>query len=144
MTLIQVRICEALAKHYRVKKATVTDSVKAYLKDLGEEHPVIEVTVSGEHLRIGASKDTLALGKMFFYRLFVKTDLYASAITLFENEDVECVAFYSGGALMVISEASQYDGEGGVLIRDPAKTLGYAIEPMAHYLKRTSSVYFEE
>jgi hypothetical protein len=144
MTLIQVRICEALAKHYRVKKATVADSVKAYLKDIGEEHPVIEVTVSDHHLRIGASKDTLTLGKMFFYRLFIKTDLYAEAIMLFENDEVECVAFYSGGALMVISEASQYDGEGGVFLRDAAKTLGYAIEPMAHYLKRTSPVYFEE
>lgn len=144
MTLIQVRICEALAKHYRVKKATVADSVKAYLKDLGEEHPVIEVTVANEHLRIGASKDTLALGKMFFHRLFIKTDLYAEAIMLFENDEVECVAFYSGGALMVISEASQYDGEGGVFLRDPDKTSGYAIEPMAHYLKRVSPVYFEE
>ena len=144
MTLIQVRVCEALAKHYRVKKQIVSDNVKAYLRDLGEEHPVIEVTVSGEHLRIGTSKDTLTLGKMFFYRLFIKTDLYAEAIMLFENEEVGCVAFYSGGALMVISEASQYDGEGGVFLRDPDKTLGYAIEPMAHYLKRASPVYFEE
>ena len=144
MTLIQVRLCAALAKHYRAKKATVTDSVKAYLKDLGEEHPVIEVTVSGKHLRIGTSKDTLTLGKMFFYRLFVKTDLYANAITLFENEEVECVAFYSGGALMVIAEAYDYNGVGGLFIRDPDKKNGYIIEPMAHYLSRTSSVYFEE
>lgn len=144
MTLVQVRVCEALAKHYRVKKQIVSDNVKAYLKDLCEEHPVIHATVSDNRLRIGTSKDTLALGKMFFYRLFVKTDLYASAITLFENEDVECVAFYSGGALMVISEDSQYNGEGGILIRDPARTLGYVIEPMAHYLKRTSPIYFEE
>jgi hypothetical protein len=45
---------------------------------------------------------------------------------------------------MVISEDSQYNGEGGILIRDPAKTLGYVIEPMTHYLKRTSPIYFEE
>jgi hypothetical protein len=144
MTLIQVRVCEALAKHYRVKKATVTDSVKAYLKDLGEEHPVIEVTVSNEHLRIGTSKNTCPVGKMFFHRLFVKTDLYAEAIMLFENDEVECVAFYSGGALMVISEAYEYNGVGGLFIRDPDKKNGYSIEPMAHYLQRTSSVYFEE
>jgi hypothetical protein len=144
MTLVQVRVCEALAKHYRVKKQIVSDSIKEYLKDLGEEHPVIEARVKDAFLRIGTTKDTIALGKLFFYRLFIKTDLYASAIMLFENEDVECVAFYSGGALMAISEASQYDGEGGVLLRDPDKTLGYAIEPMCHYLSRTSPVYFEE
>jgi hypothetical protein len=144
MTLVQVRVCEALAKHYRVKKQIVSDSIKEYLKDLGEEHPVIEAKVRDASLRIGTTKDTIALGKLFFYRLFIKTDLYANAIMLFENEDVECVAFYSGGVLMAISEASQYDGEGGVLLRDSDKTLGYAIEPMAHYLKRTSPVYFEE
>ena len=144
MTLIQVRVCEALAKHYRVKKALVMDSAKEYIKNLGEEHPVIEVEVANERLRVGTTKDTCPVGKLFFYNKFIKTELYADAIMLFENDEVECVAFYSGGALMVISEASQYDGEGGVFLRDTAKTLGYAIEPMAHYLKRTSPVYFEE
>jgi hypothetical protein len=144
MTLIQVRICEVIAKHYRVKKAQVTDNVKEYLKNLGEEHPVVEVTLNNNLLRVGTSKDTIAVGKMFFHRLFIKTDLYAETIMMFENEEVECVCFYSGGAVMAISEASQYDGVGGIFLRDPDKTSGYAIEPLAHYLQRVSPVYFEE
>lgn len=142
MTLIQVRVCEALAKHYRVRRADVTERAKEYFRSVGE-HPVLDIEIS-KNIRIGTTKETLPLGKLLFYKLFVKSALYAEAINLFEAESVYSVAFYSGGTTMVISEAREYDGIGGIFLRYSDKKDGYIIEPIAHYLEREYPVYSEE
>jgi hypothetical protein len=142
MNIIQSRVCDALARHHKIKRAIVSDMIKDSFSNVGE-NPVLDLEIT-KNIRIGTTKETIPLGKMFFYNLFIRSALYVEAINLFEASSVDCVAFYSGGATMMISEGYEYNGVGGIFLRSSDKKNGYIIEPIAHYLEREYPVYSVE
>lgn len=142
MTREQNSVCIAVAKHFGIKKAIVLEEAKQYLKDLGADHPVIELDncfLSG--FKFGISKNTIGIGKMLFYRLLEKTELFSDMQNLLANEQVEFVAFSSGGALLTMYECAEYDGIGGVFVKKEGAYTGYVIEPISHFLKQHYPVY---
>jgi hypothetical protein len=146
MTKAQLGIRDAVSRHTRVKKDTVSKVMEAYLEEVGEAHPVVEIYLNSPSfsLRIGVSKNTIALGKMMFFKYLEKTELFSDVVALLRNE-TEVVAFYSGGALLIIREAYDYSGIGGIFVKKAkSDTGGYVIEPIKHYLEEEYPVYFEE
>lgn len=146
LTKVQHGIRDAISRHIRVKKETVSKVMLDYLQEVGENHPVIEVALDNPHfnLHIGVSKNTVTLGNMLFFKRLAKTTLFSDAAALLRN-DTEVVAFYSGGAVLVIREAYDYSGIGGVFVKEGKPGSGrYAIEPIEHYLTEHHPMYFEE
>jgi hypothetical protein len=136
MTKEQIGIYKALAKHFKIKSETVKHIVEQYLIDVGGEHPAITIELPlGRTFRIGASKHSVKAGEMLFYKKFKKSELYADAVNLFENEEVDFVVFYSGSALMMVQPETYYDGFGGVFLKDPSGYPSFVIEPVTHYLE---------
>lgn len=135
MTKEQIGIYKALAKHFRIKPEIVKNIVERYLIDVGGEHPAITIELPfGKAFRVGASKHSVSAGNMLFYKKFKQSGLYADAVNLFENEEVDFVVFYSGSALMLVQPETYYDGFGGVFLKDPSGCPSFVIEPVAHHL----------
>ena len=136
MTKEQIGIYKALAKHFRIKPEIVKNIVERYLIDVGGEHPAITIELPfGKTFRVGASKHSVRVGEMLFYKKFKKSELYGDTVNLFENEEVDFVVFYSGSALMLIQPETYYDGYGGVFLKDPSGYPSFVIEPVVHYLE---------
>jgi hypothetical protein len=142
MTREQQGVCDAIAKHFGYTKARVKDQAKEYFKEHGGDQPVMEIYAQNKMHRVGVSKNTLALGKLLFAKYFKKSDLYSDVLNLINNDLVEVVALYSGGALLAITMCEAYDGSGGVFVKVGGS--GFAIEPFPHYLERVAPVYMEE
>ena len=130
----QIGICAALAKHFKIKPDVVKDIAKAYLAEVGGEHPVLDIELGGKSFKIGASKHSIKVSEMLFFKKFKKTALYGDALNLFENEEVDFVVFYSGSALMMLMPEEYYDGYGGVFLKDPSGYPAFTIQPVSHYL----------
>lgn len=146
MTKVQQGICGAVSTHTGIKKDTVTKAVTDYLHDAGGENPIVNIELDrcGFSLKIGESKNTIGLGKMMFFKYLEKTELFSEANNMLTNE-ASAVAFYSGGALMVIRIAHEYNGIGGIFVkRNPESLVGYIIEPIRHYLIDNHPVNIEE
>lgn len=148
MTKAQHSVCLAVARHFKIVNGVVVDEAKEYLQQFDENYPVIELH-SGNYnyknsLRFGASKSTIPIGKMMFYNLLEKTELFSDVQNLLKNEEVEFVAFFSGGALLGMYECAEYSGEGGIFVKKEGELTGYVIEPVKHFLKQHHPVYSED
>jgi hypothetical protein len=145
MTREQLSVCDAICRHFRLRKADVRTEVKEYIKHNGGENaPVIEIDTPAGTLRVGMSKHTIPVAEMLFFKKLEKTDLYADALNLISNEHVDFITFYSGKAVMVMYDAAAYSGLGGIFVKTEKNVIGYVIETIDHYLKDTYSTYFEE
>lgn len=136
MTKVQIGLCDALAKHFSITKATARKIAEDYLKEHGGAYPVIEFDLQdkiNELVTIAVSKNTIDVGKMFFYRLVEKSSLHSDILNILGNTTATALAFYSGGAMMVVYQAEEYRGNGGIFVRD--NRTGYVFEPIAHYLE---------
>jgi len=143
MTREQLGVCDAVAKHFKITKAKVRAQAELYLEQNGQS-PVLEIAGPDSELFLGTSKNSLVLGKMMFFKYLERTDLYSDLVNMFGNYAPEAVAFYSGGALLVVYQAEEYSGSGGVFVRKENARSGYAIEPIAHYLQQNYPIYLEE
>lgn len=144
MTKVQQGICDTISSYTKIKKEEVKRAILTYLETAGGEHPVIEINLSSVRFHIGASKNTIALGKMLFFKILERSELFADAADLLKN-GADVVAFYSGGALLVIYEAYDYTGVGGVFVKkESTANVGYVIEPIKHYLQHNHPVYSSE
>ena len=144
MTITQIRICEAIARHFRIKKQIVVDKVKEYFKLNGEQLPVFEISIVDEikyggsvWFKIGTTKTTTAPNKLWQYDRFKKTSLYVEIDELLNAGDVQCVGVYIGGALLAVSKDTAYAGTGGLLIKENNfSNVGYVFELFENYLLR--------
>ena len=150
MTIEQIGICEAVGSHFKIKKAEVRATAQAYLDAVGADHPVLGIELKDDtKLSFGISKNTLDLGKMLVYDTFSKSKLYSDCLNLINNEGVSAVAFYHydkarNRTLMVVHEAVEYTGLGGMFVRPQTSKWGFAIEPMKLFLKNEYPIYLEE
>jgi hypothetical protein len=135
MTTQQLGICDAVARHFSITKAKVRAQVELDIAENGHS-PMISINTPQGELYIGASKNTIAVGKMMFFKILEKTELYSDLENLFTNYDAEVAAFYSGGALLSAYRAEEYIGLGGILVKKDNKQYGYVFEPISHYLQR--------
>jgi hypothetical protein len=143
MTREQLGVCDAVAKHFSITKAKVRAAVEVYLEE-NNQWPALEIAVPEHIIYIGTSKNSIALGKMLFFKYLEKSDLYSDIVNFENNYDTDVVAFYSGGALLVSSLAEEYNGVGGVFVKKEKERFGYAIEPIAHYLQRNYPICRED
>jgi hypothetical protein len=138
MTIEQVKVCEAVARHFGVKKATITEAANKYFNVLGADHPILELDLV-EHinvtLRFFCSKNTMKLSDMFFHKKLKKTELYSDILNTFNNTHADALVFLSGKAPVVIHEGHYYSGIGGILMQGEGRTEGYICEPIEHYLE---------
>jgi len=145
MTVDQVDICAAISRHFKLRKAVLRAEVEEYIKhNGGYNSPVIEVNLPDFIATIGLSKNTVGVKSMFFFKQFEKTELYADAVNLIENDRTDFVVFRSGKALIVIYTADEYKGLGGIFVKQDKTPVGYVIEPIEHYLRHNYPVYSEE
>lgn len=152
MNLVQVRICEALARHFKESKMFFSDKLREHFKDIEtEEHPVVSIEHDSHKcggrvfLNIGSSKATPASNKLWRYKDFVKTGLYSEVEDQLSNYDAECVCFYTGGALLAVSKDNAYRGKGGLFIKEnDDSSEGYVIELFENYLSRTAPLFSGE
>lgn len=145
MTREQLSVCDAISKHFKLRKADTRTYVEEYIKyDGAVNRPVIEVSSPDGVFNVGISKHTMTVPKMLFFKYFKKTELYADVVNLTNNENVDFVVFYSGKALIAIYRADNYEGIGGIFLKQENTNTGYAIEPIEHYLQHNHPVYVEE
>lgn len=143
MTREQGDLCTAIARHFRIKRAQVIEEANNYLEEAGTpEHPVIELNTTSGVLRAGITKNSITLGKMLFFKSLEQSDLYSDLKDLFVNQLVDIVCFRSGGALLAAHQATDYNGVGGVLVKQRSE--GYVFEPIATALNYLYPQYFEE
>jgi hypothetical protein len=146
MTSIQQSVCTAVSRHTKVKRDTVTQAVKDYLEEVGADSPVITIKLDQVdfNLTIGESKNTIRLGEMMFFKYLEKTDLFGDIVNML-GDRVDAVAFSAGEALLVARILPEYKGTGGIFVkRNSDSIVGYAIEPIAHYLADNHPIYREE
>ena len=141
MTQEQQGISAALAKHFKVKREKVQDILKEFLADVGEA-PFVSVDLnkldpnSYKTIVVGSTSASVTLGKAIYFKTLKKTAFFSIVQDLLENQNVDVVVFYSGGALMSISQADLYDGLGGLFVKAEAdKRQGYVLQPFLHYLE---------
>jgi hypothetical protein len=146
MILTQVRMCEALARHFKVSKASVVNEVKAYFESIEtKENPIIEITIKEQSMILGASQDAPKMDKLWRYKKFITTSLYSHVEDCIGNLGAEAVCFYTAGALLAVSIDCDYSGMGGLLIKENVHSgKGYVIELFENYLMRTAPVLVEE
>jgi hypothetical protein len=146
MTKVQQGLCAAISTYTKVKKATVTQVVEDYLKEEGCESPIITVALNqiDFEFTVGVSQHTIPLGEMMFFKYLEKSSLFADMINMLRDQ-VEAVAFYSGGALLVARIVPEYNGTGGIFVkRNKDSIVGYVIEPIQHYLADNHPIHREE
>lgn len=134
MTKVQLGVCDAVARHFGITKAKIRDIAEKHF--IGTDHPILVLDLTeqlGVSIEVMCSKNTMPLSSMFFFNKLKKTQLYSDIINTFSNTTVDALAYYSGGALVVIYPDNYYSGVGGVLVRGEGQ--GYVHEPIAHYLQ---------
>ena len=135
MTREQLGVCDAVSRHFGIGKNKSRAQVALYLEQNGES-PLIELAIPEDELHIATTRNTIALGKMLFFKYLEKSELYSDVLNLFGNYEPEAIAFYSSSTLMVIYPEDGYDGFGGVFVRkNNDSRSGYVIEPIDHYLR---------
>ena len=143
MTKQQLETCNAITRHFKVKRAALVESVRGYLEEHGgEESPVVEISLDDPHnisFRIGISKSELEVSQVLFFDKLVKTELYRDMRDLFSNEDVDFVVCESGKALIAIDRSNAYSGPGGLLVKNDKES--YVMQPIKHYLEHHHPVY---
>ena len=145
MTREQVDTCAAISRHFKLRKADLKAEVEEYIKhNGGDNSPVIEVKLPDFIATIGLSKHTMAVPSMLLFKMFDKTEIYADAVNLIENDRTDFVVFRSGKALAIIYTADEYRGLGGIFVKQDKPPVGYVIEPIEHYLRYNYPVYSEE
>jgi hypothetical protein len=144
MTIEQLNACDAISSHFGITKAVNRTKAKEYIKNVGQG-PLLELAIDEHNIFFGSSKSTVQLGQAILFKTFEKTDLYADALNLIENYEVEFMVFNIKKTVMVMYKASVYDGIGGLFVRNSAQsTDGWAIEPIKHYLKHKYPVQEKE
>lgn len=136
MTKVQLGVCDAVARHFGVSRATIRAVAEKYFKEIGMDHPMLELDLTQQiniTISVMCSKNTMPLSSVFFHSKLKKTELYGDIINAFGNACADVLAYYSGGALVVIYEENYYTGVGGILVRGGGEA--YVCEPIAHYLE---------
>jgi hypothetical protein len=127
-------VCDAVARHFGITKAKIRNIAEKYFA--GTYQPMLVLDLSeqlGVSIEVMCSKNTMPLSSMLFFNKLKKTQLYSDIINTFSNTAVDVLAYYSGGALVIIYPDNYYTGVGGVLVRGEGQ--GYVYEPIEHYLQ---------
>lgn len=145
MTLEQSKVCDALCTYFKIPRAEIRKIAENYVAAAGAENPVISLDLTsfcGEVFNVGSSKSEVRLASLLDYSQFSKSELFSDIVNLFNNEDIQFAVFVINkqgdkSTTMVIHEAREYDGFGGVFVRPVANynSSGYIIEPIKNYLK---------
>jgi hypothetical protein len=148
MTLEQSKVCDALCTYFKIPRAEIRKIAENYTEAAGADHPVISLDLTsfcGEVFNVGSSKSDIRLSSLLDFSQFERSELFSDVINLFSNEDIQFVVFVinkkgikgTSPTTMVIHEAREYDGFGGIFVRPVTNysSSGYVIETIKNYLK---------